>query len=93
MSVASNHIPGDEIELLNWMCVLVLTRGNESQFDATSIQEENIIQLCIEMGQTHPEGVLQFLVTESVVMFHSSNENAGHGVWSHQSHGFAQRTH
>ena len=70
---ACNCIPGDEVELLNHMCVLVLTRGDGTPFDATSIQEEDIIELCVEMEETHPKGVLQFLVTE-LVIFCSSNE-------------------
>ena len=55
-------------------CVLVLTRGDGTLFDATSIQEEDIIELCVEMGQTHPKGVLLFLVTESVILFCSGDE-------------------
>ena len=60
------------MEYLNQMYVLVLTRGN-GLFDATSIQEDTI-EFCVEMGQTHLKGVLQFLVTELVVLFHSGNE-------------------
>ena len=71
---AHNHIPGDEVELLDCMCVLVLTRSNGTLFDATSIQEEDIIKLCIPLGQTHPEGVLQYSAAESVVLFHSTDE-------------------
>ena len=71
---ACNHIPGDEIQPLNWMCVLVLTRGDSTLFDATSIQEEDIIELFVEMGQTHLKDVLQFLATESVLLFCSGNK-------------------
>ena len=71
---ACNHIQGDKTELLNLMCVLVLTRIDGTQFVATSIQEEDIVELCLEMGQAHLEGVLQFLVTESVILFHSGDE-------------------
>ena len=71
--VAHDHIPGDEIELLNQMCVLVLTRGDGTLLDAATIQED-IIELCVEMGQTHPKVMLQFLVTKSVVLFCSGNE-------------------
>ena len=62
-------IPGNEVALLNYMGVMVLTRSNSTLFHATSIQEEDIIELCIQLGQTHPKGVLQYLVTESVVLF------------------------
>ena len=50
--VAHDHIAGDKTELLHQMCVLVLTRGDGTSFDAASIQEEDIIELCVEMGQT-----------------------------------------
>ena len=71
---ACDHIPGTEVELLNQMCVLVLTRSDGTPFDSTSIQEEDMIELCIELGQTHPKGLLWYLVTESVVLFHSTDK-------------------
>ena len=49
-------------------------KGNGTPFNVTSIQEEDIIEHCVELGQTHPKGVLQFLMTESVVLFHSTDE-------------------
>ena len=72
--VACNHIPGDEVELLNHMCVLVMTRGDGTLFDVASIQEEDIVELCIELGQTHPKGVLWYSVTDSVGLFHFIDE-------------------
>ena len=69
-----SHIPGDEVELLNCMCVLVLTRSDGTLFNATSIQEEDIIELWIQLGQTHPKGVLWYSVAESVVLFQSMDE-------------------
>ena len=64
------------------MCVLVLTRTNGTLFDATSIQEEDIVQLYVELGQTHPKGVLQYSVVGLVVLFHSMDEMLvmAHGV-------------
>ena len=55
------------------MCVLVLSRGDGTPFDATSIQKKDI-ELCVEMEQTHPKGVLQFFLTELVILFHSSDK-------------------
>ena len=72
--VAPNHIPGNEIELLNHLCVLVLTRSNGTLFDAASIQEEDIIELCIQLGQTCPKGLLQYSVAEVVLLFHSTDK-------------------
>ena len=73
-SVACNHIPGNEVELLNHLCVLVLIRSDGTPFDDTSIQEEDIVELCIELGQTYPKGILWYLVMESVVLFHSEEK-------------------
>ena len=73
-SVACYHIPGDEVELLNHMCVLVLTWGDGTPFNGTSIQEEDIIEICIQLGQTHPKGVLWHSVVELVILFHSTDE-------------------
>ena len=69
--VAHNHIPDNKVKPLNHMHVLILTRSDGTPFDPASIQEEDIIELCIELGQTHPKGVLWYSVTESVVLFHS----------------------
>ena len=67
---AHDHTLGNKPKLLNCMCVLVLARGNGTPFNTTFIQEEDIIELCAEVGQTHPEGVLQFLAMELVVCFY-----------------------
>ena len=73
-SVAHNSTLGDESKFLNCMCVLVLARGDGSPFDTASIQEEDIIDLCVKVGQTHPKGMLQLSVMESVILFQSSDE-------------------
>ena len=73
-ALAAHHcIPGDEVELLNCVCVLVLTRGDGTLFTAASIQEEDIM-ICIELEQTHPKGVLQYSAVELVILFHSMDE-------------------
>ena len=72
--VAHDHTLGDDSKLLNCMCVLAIARGDGTPFDATSIQEEGIVELCVEVGQVHSKGVLQFSVMESIVVFWSSNE-------------------
>ena len=41
------------------MCVLAIARVDGTPFDATSIQEEDIVEIHVEVGQTHPKGVLQ----------------------------------
>ena len=46
------------------MCVLAIARDDGTPLDATSVQEEDIVKLCVEVGQVHPKGVLQFLKME-----------------------------
>ena len=43
-------------------------------FDVTSVTEEDIVQLCMTLGHTHPLGVLQFLAMESVALFCMAEE-------------------
>ena len=69
-----DHILGDDSELLNHTCALAIARDDGSPFDATSIQEEDIIELCVSVGWAHPKSVLWLLGTELVIMFWSSKE-------------------
>ena len=39
---ACDHIPDDKMEFISQMCVLALTRGDGTLFDAASIKEEDI---------------------------------------------------
>ena len=45
-----------------------------TQLDATSVTEEDIIEMCIKMGHTHPLGVLHYSVMEWVALFCSTEE-------------------
>ena len=56
---AHNCTLGDESKLLNHMFILVLAKGDGTPFDATSVQKEDIVEHCVEVGQMHPESVLQ----------------------------------
>ena len=71
---AHDHSLGDDPELANHICVLTIARGDGTLFDADSLQEEDIVELCILMGQVHPVGVLQLMVMELVVAFQSNKE-------------------
>ena len=48
--------------------------------DASSISEEDIVEICITRGHTHPLGVLHYLAVESVVLFGTAEDS------SHVSH-------
>ena len=73
-SAARDCIPSDVSDLSNCTCLFVLTRGNGTLFDASSIQEEDIIEICTWLRHTHPEGVLQYSTIESVKLFHTTDE-------------------
>ena len=72
-SAARNQIPSDNIDLLNHTCILVLTRGDGTPFDEASIQEKDIIEICVHLGHTHPKGVLRYLAMESAMLLHSAD--------------------
>ena len=56
------------------MCILVLTRDDGTLFDVTSIEEKDIMEICICLGHTHPESVLQYSAVKLVMLFHSADE-------------------
>ena len=59
--VARDCIPSDVADLSNHICLFVLTKDDGTPFDASSILEEYIIEICIWFWHTHPEGVLSTL--------------------------------
>ena len=71
---ARDHIPRDIADLSNHMCLFALTKGDGTLFDASSILEEDIIEICIWFGHTCPEGVLQCSMIESVMLFYTADE-------------------
>ena len=60
---------GDEHEIANHICILVATCVDGTLFSPDSFQEEDLIELCMGLGQAHLEGVLQILQTEAVLAF------------------------
>ena len=50
--------------------------------DASSISEEDIVELCTKQGHTHPLGVLHYLAVESVILFSTTEDlhRASHGL-------------
>ena len=51
------------------ICILVAILGDGTLFPHDSFQEEDLVELCIDWGQAHPEGVLQLWETEAVLLF------------------------
>ena len=54
--------------------------------DASSISEEDIVEICIKKGHTHPLGVLHYLPTESIILFNTAED------LNHVSHGLVDVT-
>ena len=56
------------------MCVITLTKRDGTPFDVTSVQEEDIVEICVWLGYTHPLGVLHYTTSESIILFCSADE-------------------
>ena len=85
-SAARDNIPKDVVDLSNHMYIFILTRGDATLFNASSILEQDVIEICIWLGHTHPEGVPWYSAIELVMLFHMADElqTVAHGLWKHQ---------
>ena len=68
-SVVQDQVPTDKANLYTHMCILILTKGDGTPFDVTSVLAEDIIEICIQLGLTHPMDVLHYSVTKSIMLF------------------------
>ena len=68
-----HDVPSSEVDFKNKICLVSLTRKDGTLMDASSVTEEDIIEICIKMGHTHPLGVLHYSTTKLVVLFHSTD--------------------
>ena len=67
-------VPSVKVIFRDKLCLVSITRRDGTPMDAASVSEENIIEICIMKGRTHPLGVLHYSAMESVVLFHSTVE-------------------
>ena len=42
--------------------------------NASSISEEDIVEICMKKGHTHPLGVLCYLAMESIILFSTTED-------------------
>ena len=56
--------------------MLTITWGDGTPMDASSISEEDIVEICITRGHTHPLGVLCYSAAESVVLFGTEEDSS-----------------
>ena len=67
-------VPSDKPKLKSRMCLFVITQKDGTPLDATSVTKEDIVEMCIKMGHTHPLGVLHYSTTELIALFCSTEE-------------------
>ena len=69
-----HDVPSAEVVFGDKLCLISIARRDGTLMDASSISEEDIIEICIKKGHTHPLGVLCYLATESVILFCTTDE-------------------
>ena len=52
------------------LLVVSITKGDGTPLDASSLTEEDIVEVCVRRAHTYPLGVLQYSVAESDVFTH-----------------------
>ena len=67
-------VPSAKVIFRDRLCLVSITRGDDTLMDTSSTSEEDIITICIKKGHIHPLGVLHYSATESVVLFCSPDE-------------------
>ena len=51
------------------LLVVSITKGDGTPLDASSILEEDIVEICVRRAHIHPLGVLWYSTVESVILF------------------------
>ena len=65
-----HDVPSAEVVFRHKLCLVSITRRCDTLMHDSSISEEDIIEICIMKGHTHPLGVLCYSAMELVVLFH-----------------------
>ena len=73
-ALGRDPVPNNNPTFKARMCVFIIMQKDGTLFDVTSVTEEDIVQLCMTLGHSHPLGVLQFLATELVALFCMTEE-------------------
>ena len=73
-ALSRDEVPSNDPHLKAKMCMFILMWEDGTPFDVTSVTEEDIMEICVTLGHTHPLGVLRYLVTELVALFHMTEE-------------------
>ena len=73
-ALGRDQVPSNDPHLKTKMCLFIVTRKDGTPLDVTSVTEDDIVEICITLGHTHPLGVLQYSVTELVPLFCMTEE-------------------
>ena len=69
-----HDVPSAKVVFRDKLCLVSITRRDDTPMDVSSISEEDVIKICITKGHTHPLGVLCYSAMESVVLILSPDE-------------------
>ena len=69
-----HDVPSAKVTFRDKLCLVSITRRDDTLMDVSSISEEDIIKICITKSHIHPLGVLCYSAMESVVLFQSMDE-------------------
>ena len=73
-ALGRDQIPSDDPHLKTKICIFIVTRKGGTLLNITSVSEEDMVEICVTLGHTHPLGVLWYLATESVALFCMTEE-------------------
>ena len=73
-ALGRDQVPSNDPHLKTKRCVFLVTRKDGTLLNVTSVSEEDIIEICVMLGHTHPLGVLQYSAMGSVALFHTTEE-------------------
>ena len=68
------EVPSTDIIFQDRLCLVTITKRDCTPVDASSITEEDIVEICVKKGHTHPLGVLHYSAMESVILFCTADE-------------------
>ena len=73
-SSSDHDVPSTKVVFKNKLCLVSLTRRDGTPMDASSVTEEDIVEIYVTKGHIHPLGVLHYSATEMVVLFCLTDE-------------------
>ena len=68
-----DKVPSNNPHLKTKICVFIVTRRDGTLLNVTSVSED-ILEICVTLGHTHPLGVLQYSVMELVALLFTTEE-------------------